>query len=554
MAEKFYTILTQIGKAKIANASALGNKVNFTHFALGDGGGQYYNPAETQEVLRNEVWRGQVSSINTDANNSNWIVIETAIPATDGGFMIREAGIFDSEGNLVAIGKYPETYKPIASEGSAKDLYVRMILEVSNASVITLKIDPTVILATKKDINILSNEIKKNTDDILELKQSTDINGDRIEEAHNAIGNINDPTLPAELKGKALTEQTKYVLANAGKVKSVNGKTGTVVIDAKDLPSIKVGDVNIGHSCSTGGSGVVIGYQSHAVGQHNIAIGNDAQAINYEKAIAIGNLSRARKANAIAIGTNAHTDASDSISMGVNAKVVSGGGSVIIGPEANGTGDFAIALGYNTKTGDGYGVAIGANAENKGYYSVAIGRNAVNLNGGEGCLGEASWTKDWRVPGTFKVNGTKNFEMPHPKPEKKATHVIRHGTVESPTAGDTLYRYRVVAIKENDLVTIDLPDYFIWLNKDVQIFVTPQGHFGNSYGVLNREAEQLEIHCQYEGEYNVLVIGTRNDDHQSVQDWDLKGVERETGESWTGETYAFEVDEIIEVEEIKEVA
>jgi len=158
------------------------------------------------------------------------------------------------------------------------------------------------------------------------------------------------------------------------------------------------------------------------------------------------------------------------------------------------------------------------------------------------------------VPGSFTVNGTKNFEIPHPKPEKKATHVIRHGAVESPTPGDTLYRYKITATKDNDIVAIDLPDYFIYLNKDVQIFVTPQGHFGNGYGDLNRETEQLEIHCQYEGEYNVLVIGTRNDDHPSVQEWSIKGVEREIGESWTGETYAFSVDEIIEIEEIKEVS
>ena len=71
---------------------------------------------------------------------------------------------------------------------------------------------------------------------------------------------------------------------------------------------------------------------------------------------------------------------------------------------------------------------------------------------------------------------------------------------------------------------------------------------------LNRETEQLEIHCQLAGEYNVLVIGTRNDDHESVQNWSIKGVEREIGESWTGETYAFSVDEILEVEEIKEVS
>ncbi|MGN9164977.1 phage tail protein [Tissierellaceae bacterium HCP3S3_D8] len=159
MSEQFYTILTSIGKAKIANASALGNKVNFTHFALGDGGGKYYSPTENQEKLINEVWRGQIGQISIDEKNPNWIVIETIIPADQGGFMIREAGIFDEEGNLLAIGKYPETYKPVVADGSAKDLYIRMILEVVNTSVVNLKVDPGVILATKKDIEVLEQKM-----------------------------------------------------------------------------------------------------------------------------------------------------------------------------------------------------------------------------------------------------------------------------------------------------------------------------------------------------------------------------------------------------------
>ena len=95
MAEQFYTILTQIGKAKIANATSLGTKVNFTHFALGDGGGAYYNPTENQTQLVNEVWRGQIGQITPDDNNPNWIKLETIIPADTGGFTIREAGVFD---------------------------------------------------------------------------------------------------------------------------------------------------------------------------------------------------------------------------------------------------------------------------------------------------------------------------------------------------------------------------------------------------------------------------------------------------------------------------
>ena len=171
MAEQFYTILTQIGKAQIANASALGTKVEFKYFALGDGNGNYYNPTENQTELVNEVWRGQIGQVVIDEENPNWIVLETVIPASVGGFNIREAGVFDENNNLLAIGKYPETYKPKLEDGSAKDLYIRMILEVANTSVVTLKVDPSIILATKKDIDILSNRITNNTTNISDLQQ-----------------------------------------------------------------------------------------------------------------------------------------------------------------------------------------------------------------------------------------------------------------------------------------------------------------------------------------------------------------------------------------------
>ena len=160
MAEQFYTILTKLGKAKIANATALGTKVNLTKFQVGDGNGSYYNPTEDQTQLRNKVWESNISSITVDENNPNWIVLETIIPGDVGGFMIREAAALDDEGNIISIGKYPETYKPVIGDGSTKDLIIKMILEVSNTSSVTLKLDPTVILATQKDIQILENKIK----------------------------------------------------------------------------------------------------------------------------------------------------------------------------------------------------------------------------------------------------------------------------------------------------------------------------------------------------------------------------------------------------------
>ncbi len=274
----------------------------------------------------------------------------------------------------------------------------------------------------------------------------------------------------------------------------------------------------------------------------------------------VGAVPTSRTVNGKVLNTDIIIDTHDipglvSKSLKLQEGAIVGSDSVMaIGEKAKAIGIKAIAIGNESNSSGTTTLALGQQTEATGLFSLALGFGTKSFNNNEGVLGDAGLVKKWIVPGAFTVKGTKNFEIPHPKPEKQSTHVIRHGAVESPTAGDTLYRYKVQANKDDDLVVIDLPDYFIWLNKNVQTFVTPQGHFGNGYGELNVDTEQLEIHCQYEGEYNVLVIGTRNDDHQSVRDWDIKGVEREIGESWTGETYVFEVDEIIEVEEIKEVA
>ena len=289
----------------------------------------------------------------------------------------------------------------------------------------------------------------------------------------------------------------------------------------------------------------------HGLRDTNIAIGEDAQA-GISSTVALGRLAKAEQYVSTAIGARSYAD-DWGIALGVDANAQGHSGAAI-GQGASAVGR-SLAVGRNAMATVRWSNAFGEESESNAEYASALGHRAISNNTREGVLGgsDSSTTNRWIVPGDFTVSGTKNFEIPHPKPEKKVTHVIRHGAVESPTPGDTLYRWKIQATKDNDIVTIDLPDYFIWLNKDVQVFVTPQGHFGNGYGTVNRETEQLEIHCQYEGEYNVLVIGTRNDDHQSVQDWDIKGVEREVGESWTGETYVFSVDEIIEIEEIKEV-
>lgn len=146
-------LLTSIGIAKIANSQVTNETIDLTQMAVGDSNGAYYNPTQTATALKNETWRGPVSSVAIDEQNPNWVVIDGVIPASVGGFTIREVGLFDSKGDMIAIGKVPETYKPTFEQGSSKDLYLKSILEVSNASVVTIKADPSVIIASKKYVD-----------------------------------------------------------------------------------------------------------------------------------------------------------------------------------------------------------------------------------------------------------------------------------------------------------------------------------------------------------------------------------------------------------------
>jgi len=157
--DKYYTILTNIGKAKIANAAGLGTKINFVTMKVGDGGGTLYDPTESQLDLVHTVWQGAITHVEIDEENTNWINIEVLIPPADGGFFIREYGVFDSDGNMLAIAKCAETYKPLPADGATKEITMKMVLAISNTSSITLKIDPTVIFAKKSEVEVVQNQV-----------------------------------------------------------------------------------------------------------------------------------------------------------------------------------------------------------------------------------------------------------------------------------------------------------------------------------------------------------------------------------------------------------
>jgi hypothetical protein len=150
MPENFYTILTNVGLAKLANAIPLQQPINLTSVKVGDSGGAYRNPAVSDEDVVGVVWTGPINSLYIDPDNPTYMIVETLISADAGPFYVREVGVFDAAGDMIAIGKYPETYKPALTDGAGKDLYVKFIMEVTNTAAVTLRIDPSIVLATRQ--------------------------------------------------------------------------------------------------------------------------------------------------------------------------------------------------------------------------------------------------------------------------------------------------------------------------------------------------------------------------------------------------------------------
>jgi hypothetical protein len=166
----YYTLLTNAGIAYETACKAAGTPIKLTQISVGDGGeGGVYNPAATATALKREVWRGPLNALFQDEKNPSWLLAEVTIPPDVGGWYVREAGLWTDTGILYAIVKYPESFKPVlATSGSGKEFYIRSIFETSNASLVTLLIDDTVVKATRAWVaGYVADELAK-----LDKKQS----------------------------------------------------------------------------------------------------------------------------------------------------------------------------------------------------------------------------------------------------------------------------------------------------------------------------------------------------------------------------------------------
>lgn len=158
MSQQYYTLVTNIGAARIAKATALGTVVNLSQMAVGDGGGQPITPSATATALTREVYRASLNLLEVDENNQKQVIAELLIPEEEGDFTIREVGLFDNNNNLIAIGSIADSYKPRLSSGTASQQIIRMVIQIDNTDAVGLKVDPAVVLATREYVEKLINK------------------------------------------------------------------------------------------------------------------------------------------------------------------------------------------------------------------------------------------------------------------------------------------------------------------------------------------------------------------------------------------------------------
>lgn len=241
MAAKFFALLTNVGAAKLSNMAALGEKLEITSLAVGDGGGVSPTPSQAQTKLINERRRAPLNSLSVDEKNDSQIIAEQIIPESAGGWWIREIGLFDADGDLIAIANCPETYKATAEEGSGRTQVIRMLLTVSSTDAVTLKVDPSVVLATRQYVD----------DAVIEVKTYAD----KLVAAHEAKAN---PHKQYPLTANALKEMVDAglvadVLKNLGLGEAAKRGVGTGSKQLPDMSSFQSSTSASGYACLPSG-------------------------------------------------------------------------------------------------------------------------------------------------------------------------------------------------------------------------------------------------------------------------------------------------------------
>ncbi|WP_227412996.1 MULTISPECIES: phage tail protein [unclassified Enterobacter cloacae complex] len=221
MTVKYKTVITKAGAEKLAAATVPnGKKVNFTAMAVGDGGGTLPVPDAGQTKLVNEVWRHALNKISQDNKHQNYVIAELLIPPETGGFWMREMGLYDDTGTLIAVGNMAESYKPLLAEGSGRAQTVRMVIMVSDIESVELSIDTSTVMATQEyvDEKLEEHEQSRRHPDatltakgFTQLSSATDSSSEALAATPKAVKAANDNAngrVPSgrKVNGRPLTE------------------------------------------------------------------------------------------------------------------------------------------------------------------------------------------------------------------------------------------------------------------------------------------------------------------------------------------------------------
>ena len=227
MTVKYYAILTNQGAARLANATMLGSKLNLTQMAVGDANGVLPTPDPEQTKLINQKRIAPLNLLSVDPNNQSQIIAEQIIPENEGGFWIREIGLYDDEGVLIAVANCPETYKPQLQEGSGRTQTIRMILVVTNTEAITLKIDPSVVLATRKYVDDGVLELRLYVDDQMRNHIAAQDPHTQYAQKHNPTF-TGEPKAPTPAAGNNTTRIATTAFVQAAITALINGAPATL--------------------------------------------------------------------------------------------------------------------------------------------------------------------------------------------------------------------------------------------------------------------------------------------------------------------------------------
>lgn len=438
---QYGTIITNIGLAQIANAQITQTKVGLEYIALGDGNGAHYVPKQNQTALVHEVWRGPIAELSIDPTNSNRIIIDAVIPVTAGGFTIREIGIFDDKNNLIAVGQYPEKYKPQLSEGVSEETLIHFVIETNNADVVKLTIDPTVIIASRNYVDgkvaqvqtaltehsgqdVLSEDgahgirffndqlavkDKDNQDqwNVVELGGSGEVYQENVtmNDKANALGyatfagsvtyvSRNGYVNPATnqivvVDSTGLATGDSIILKyNTGALENAT-ITEMTAIDAKGVSTITVSTTavlsqNITHIMKLGGTNTIQmaeGYSTVASGNYSHAEGSNTTAR--------GQRSHAEGYATTAKGDGSHAEGNSTFAVGSNSHA-EGQSSIASGSSSHAEGTSTLASGGNSHAEGNNTEATGANSHAEGSGTKATGHTSHAEGGYTVAAGQSS--------------------------------------------------------------------------------------------------------------------------------------------------------------------